>query len=112
MLKHMLNNNLKTKEFDELCLAFSLLVSLEEVQLFLSDICTIKELKTLTERLRVAKGIKNGETYRALAKSVPSSSATITRIAKWMKEGSKGYELVLNKLSQYSQDHSLSGNKL
>lgn len=96
----MLDNNLKTQEFDELCFVLSTLNSQEEYEKFLSDLCTLKELKALTERLQVAKRISNNETYRSIVKSVPSSSATITRVAKWMREGSGGYEIALRVLKE------------
>ena len=97
----ILSNDLKTKEFDELCKAFSLISDEKEAKRFLSDICTEQELQSMTERLQVAKRILNKESYRSISSSTGSSTSTITRVGKWLKSGSGGYKLVIEKLKNH-----------
>jgi len=47
----------------------------------------------------VARELYAGEkSYRAINKDTGVSTATITRIAEWMKNGMGGYKLVLDRL--------------
>jgi TrpR-related protein YerC/YecD len=96
-----LSNDLKTPEFTELCKAFTLISSVEEARDFLSDICTEQELQSITERLQVAKRVLNKESYRSISKATGSSTTTITRVGQWLKSGSGGYRLVLERLDKH-----------
>ena len=70
------------------------LENLEECRDFFEDICTIKELDAISQRLMVAKLLKEGKTFNEIAEISGASSATISRVNKCLMYG-KGYKSVL-----------------
>jgi TrpR-related protein YerC/YecD len=70
----------------------------EEVLRFLEDICTINEIKELSQRLKVAKMLYEGKSYEEIEKETGASSATISRVKKFLYYGADGYKTVLDRL--------------
>ncbi len=68
----------------------------EECRRFFEDVCTIKELQDVTQRLEVAALLKSGKNYREVGERTGASTATICRVNKCLVYGSGGYALVLN----------------
>lgn len=81
--------------FRRLCKAFLACRTEQEVGDFLRDVATLAELKAMSERLQVARLILAGVSYREAAKRVPSSTATVTRVARFLTDGAGGYQSVL-----------------
>lgn len=73
------------------------LESFEECAAFFEDICTIKELQDLSQRLSVAEMLNNGEKYQSIEERTGASTATISRVNKCLNYGSGGYLAVLEK---------------
>jgi len=67
----------------------------QEVANFLRDLLTIKELEEFANRLEMAKLLKIGMSYKAIAKKLKVSTTTVTRTAHWLFRGCGGYEKVL-----------------
>jgi len=67
---------------------------------FLADLLTPSELRALSERWAVAQLLDGGElSYREIAEEAPSSTATVVRVARFLKEMPyKGYRRVLDRL--------------
>ena len=65
---------------------------------FFDDICTIKEIQDIAQRLEVARLLGEGRAYNDVAKKTGASTATISRVNKCISYGSGGYELVLKRL--------------
>lgn len=72
----------------------------EEVIRFLEDICTITEIKELSQRLKVAKMLFEGKSYEDIEKETGASSATISRVKKFLLYGADGYKIVLERLNK------------
>ena len=70
------------------------LKTIEECYDFFEDICTIKELRDLALRLRVAEMLQGGKSYQEITKETGVSPATICRVNKCLNYG-KGYKAVL-----------------
>ncbi|ACK42340.1 MULTISPECIES: YerC/YecD family TrpR-related protein [Dictyoglomus] len=70
----------------------------EEVLRFLEDICTITEIKELSQRLKVAKMLYEGKSYEEIERETGTSSATISRVKKFLLYGAEGYKTVLDRL--------------
>lgn len=70
----------------------------DECLAFLEDICTINELDSLSQRLEVAKLLKDEMTYTDIAARTGASTATISRVNKALVYGSGGYNTVLERL--------------
>lgn len=65
---------------------------------FLEDICTIKELDSLAQRLEVAKLLKKEIKYTDIAAKTGASTATISRVNRALVYGSGGYDTVLGRI--------------
>ena len=48
----------------------------------LDDLCTVNEIQSLSQRLQVAKMIKQGFTYATIEKKSGASTATISRVKR------------------------------
>ena len=72
----------------------------EEVLRFLEDICTVVEIKELAQRLQVASMLYDGKSYEEIEKETGTSSATISRVKKFLNYGADGYKLVLERLKE------------
>ncbi|MDR1638508.1 MAG: hypothetical protein LBC41_11995 [Clostridiales bacterium] len=73
------------------------LESVEECEAFFEDICTRRELESLSQRLCVAACLKRKRTYAYITERVGASSVTISRINRAMQSGS-GYGLALERI--------------
>lgn len=62
------NSNLKSKEMDMLCQALLQLETVEECYQFFEDICTMAEMHALSQRLQVAKMLKDKVTYQEISR--------------------------------------------
>ena len=82
--------------FDELFEAVLKLKSVKDCRKFFEDVCTIKEIQDMTQRLEVAALLKQGNNYQEVSKKTGASTATISRVNKCLNYGSGGYNLVLN----------------
>lgn len=69
----------------------------EEVELFLEDLCTIKELESMSQRLTAAKMLLAGKTYNEIVEETEISSATLARVSKCVRYGKGGYKNILSK---------------
>ena len=96
----------RTPLTDQLFNAVLSLKSVEESERLFEDLCTIKEITDLSHRLEIARLLHKGATYdeivAAMRKSaggehVPSS-ATISRINRFVRYGADGYRLVLDRM--------------
>jgi|TARA_B100001093_G_scaffold199708_1_gene191885 TrpR-related protein YerC/YecD len=70
-----------------------------DIESFLKDLCTPTEIQAMEERWEVAKLLFKGKlTYREIASELGTSTATVTRVARFLyKESNKGYLKVLKK---------------
>ena len=71
--------------------------TVEECYDFFDDLCTVKELDDMSQRLKTAKLLKAGKSYREIADETGVSTATIVRVAKCLNHGSGGYRRALEK---------------
>jgi TrpR-related protein YerC/YecD len=83
---------------NDLADAFQTLRSSEEVARFLRDLCTLPELEALAHRWQTARLVDQGVPYLEVAARVPTSTATVTRVAQWLRHGTGGYRLALERV--------------
>lgn len=93
------NSKLKSEELDYLFEGILKLRNVEECYKFFEDISTISEIKSLGQRLQVAKMLRNKKTYLEIAEETGASTATISRVNKALTYGSEGYNAVLDRLN-------------
>jgi TrpR-related protein YerC/YecD len=94
------DERLKDEHIDELFEAILLLDNTEECYRFFEDLCTVNELKSLGQRLAVAKKLDAGEIYNDIVKETGASTATISRVKRCLNYGADGYRLILEKLKE------------
>ena len=88
---------------DQLCYALLALETREECCQFLEDICTIGEIQALAQRLEAARMLRAGHTYDVIAARTGMSTATISRVKKFLHYGGDGYKLILDRLERAGQ---------
>lgn len=88
----------KNELTDQLCRALLSIRNEEEMYAFLEDVATIGEIQSWAQRLEVARCLRNRETYPHIASTTGASTATISRVRKFLDYGAEGYELVLSRL--------------
>lgn len=91
-------SKLKDSFIDALFEGILLLKDEQECYRFFEDICTVAELKSMAQRLAVAKMLEQDATYTAIAEATGASTATISRIKRALNYGADGYKLVLSRL--------------
>ena len=91
-------DKLRNPETDLLFEGILTLQTVEECYRFFTDICTIKELQAMTQRLQVAKQLHEGRNYNEVCRDTGASSATICRVNKCLDYGDGGYRTVLERL--------------
>lgn len=92
------NSKIKSKQADSLFEAILQLETMDECYRFFEDICTIKEVQAIAQRLEVAKLLKSNKTYNEIEELTGASTATISRINRSLNYGADGYKIVFEKL--------------
>ena len=95
-----MNSKIKDKNTDFLFDAILTLKTPEECYQFFEDLCTIRELQDLSQRLEVAEMLGTGKNYQEISKATGASTATICRVSKCLNYGSDGYKTVLGRLNE------------
>ena len=88
-------NEETSNRFSELVEAFIELRDREAVEAFLKDLCTKAELDAMGQRLQVARLVDEEVPYQEISRRTGASTATITRVAQWLRNGEGGYARVL-----------------
>ncbi len=88
---------LESKEIQDLFEAILKTRTKEEVQFFLRDLLTMKEIESFAMRWKAAQMLDKGISYLEIERETGLSSATIARVSEYLKYGYDGYRLVLNR---------------
>ena len=97
-------SKLQNEQTDSLFEAILLLEGKEECYRFFEDLCTVKEVQAMSQRLEVAKMLKDKKTYVEIEDKTGASTATISRINRALNYGEGGYKLVLERLESAKKD--------
>ncbi len=92
------NSKIESPQADGLFEAVLALENMEECYRFFEDICTIKEIQAIAQRLEVAKLLTANKTYNEIEAETGASTATISRINRSLNYGADGYKIVFKKL--------------
>ena len=87
------------KDLDMLFKAILELENIDECYKFFEDIATITELKAISQRIQVAKMLKEKKVYTEIAEVTGASTATISRVNKCLNYGQGGYNIVLDRIN-------------
>lgn len=93
-------DKLRDKSTDLLFNAILTLRDVEECYAFFEDICTVKEIKSIAQRLLVAQMLTEKCVYSDIVKKTGASTATISRVNRSLSYGNDGYQMVFDRLDQ------------
>lgn len=100
-----MKEKLEIKNLDNLFEAILCLETVEECRLFFKDLCTIPELKALSQRFQVAKLLTENHVYSDIVSETGASTATISRVNRSISyDGSGGYSVVFERLAEKKED--------
>ena len=94
-----MNTKLKDINVDYLFKAILSLKTMDECYKFFDDLCTVPELKALSQRLEVAKMLNEGRVYSDIVAKTGASTATISRVNRSLNYGSDGYKVVFERIT-------------
>ncbi len=98
-----MNKKIITNSVDHLFEAILTLETREECYSFFEDLCTVKELLSLSQRFEVATMLADHKTYLEIADKTGASTATISRVNRSLIYGNDGYELVFGRTKQLQE---------
>lgn len=90
----------QSAETEALFEAILKLEDVDECYKFFEDLCTIKEIQSLSQRFQVACLLEENKTYSEIEKTTGASTATISRINKCLLYGAEGYKLILERIKK------------
>ena len=93
-------SKLKNKETDRLFEALMRLETVDEFYEFFEDLCTVKEIKDMSQRLQVATLLRQGKCYQKVSEIISVSSATISRVKRCLDYGTGGYGKALDRMEE------------
>ncbi len=93
-------DKLKGKNMDDLFEAILCLENVDECYKFFEDLCTVQELKAISQRLQVAKKLHAKQVYSNIVSETGASTATISRVKRSLEYGSEGYDIVFERLAK------------
>ena len=88
----------KPGESDTLYEAILSLKDLDECKRFFSDLCTVYELRAMSQRFEVAMLLSQGMIYNDILERTGASSATISRVNRSLHYGANGYQTVIPRI--------------
>ena len=93
-------SKIRCESVDRLFQTILNLETVEECYAYFEDICTIKEIQDMSQRLDTAILLSKGLSYQKIAEQVEVSSATIGRVSKCLNYGSGGYKTAIARLQE------------
>ncbi len=79
----------------------------ENVEMFLEDLCTCKEIDYMAQRVEAARLMLEGATYQQTIGQVGISSATLSRVNRCILYGNGGYNKIL---ATFLNEEKMKGN--
>jgi TrpR-related protein YerC/YecD len=90
----------KDKDTDYLMKSILSLKTMDECYRFFEDVCTIAEIKAMSQRIVVAKMLDEHHIYHDIVEKTGASTATISRVNRCLNYGSDGYRITINRLKE------------
>lgn len=90
--------NFHSESVDRLFQTFLNLETIDDCYVYFEDLCTIREIRDMAQRLDTAILLKNGMSYQKISETLDISTATIGKVSKCLNYGSGGYENAIERL--------------
>lgn len=95
---------------DNLDFLFKAVLSLEnmdECYDFFEDLCTVQELKAISQRIVVAKMLSEKCVYTDIVNATGASTATISRVNRSLQYGCDGYDKIFERIREQEKNELL-----
>lgn len=93
-------DKLRNESTDLLFESILTLKSVDECYSFFEDICTVKEIQSIAQRVVVARMLTEGSVYSDIVDATGASTATISRVNRSLNYGSDGYKIAFKRLAE------------
>lgn len=94
----------KNAQIDALFHSILQLKDVEECRRYFEDLCTIKEVQALAQRLEIARRLDRGDSYLTTVEHTGASSATVSRVNRCLEYGAGGYRFMLDRLPKLEEN--------
>jgi TrpR-related protein YerC/YecD len=95
-----MSDKIKDKNVDFLFEAILNLQTMEECYDFFEDLCTVTEIKSISQRIVVAKMLRDKKVYSDIVSETGASTATISRVNRSLQYGCNGYEEIFKRMEK------------
>lgn len=99
-----MNSKIAGPDTDFLFDAILQLKDKEECYRFFEDLCTATEIKSMSQRIVVAKMLSDGRVYSDIVKSTGASTATISRVNRSLEYGCDAYPMVFGRMKESAEE--------
>ncbi len=93
-----MDRNCSSREIADLCTVLASIGTADDMERFLEDLCTIREIQDFAQRLSVARRLDAGDPYTSISDSTGASATTIARVSKCLNYGSGGYRKAIDEI--------------
>ena len=98
-----MNGKLKDSNVDFLFKAVLALENIDECYDFFEDLCTVTEIKALSQRIAVAKMLRQKMVYSDIVAATGASTATISRVNRSLNYGMGAYRIIFDRMKEEEQ---------
>lgn len=95
-----MSDKIKDKNVDFLFEAILNLQTMDECYDFFEDLCTVTEIKSISQRIVVAKMLRDKKVYSDIVSETGASTATISRVNRSLQYGCNGYEEIFKRMEK------------
>lgn len=95
-----MSDKIKDKNVDFMFEAVLSLQTMEECYAFFEDLCTVPEIKAMSQRIVVAKMLRDKKVYSDIVAETGASTATISRVNRSLQYGCNGYEEIFKRMEE------------
>lgn len=102
-----MSRKLQDDNLDYLFKAVLSLQNIEECYDFFEDLCTVQELKAISQRIVVAKMLSEKCVYTDIVNATGASTATISRVNRSLQYGCDGYDKIFERIREQEKDEQV-----
>ena len=95
-----MSDKIKDNNIDFMFEAVLSLQTMEECYAFFEDLCTVPEIKAMSQRIVVAKMLRDKKVYSDIVAETGASTATISRVNRSLQYGCNGYEEIFKRMEE------------
>ena len=98
-----MNPKIKDEQTDFLFDAILQLKNREDCYRFFEDLCTVSEIKSMSQRIAVAKMLSQKCVYTEIMAKTGASTATISRVNLSLAYGCDSYRMIFERMDEAEQ---------